>query len=136
MNITSQVCSLEQAKKLKQLGVTQNSFLYWHLGKVSGTWLLINEIHSLISNEDYSAFTVGELGVMLPYGQFLSGYMIHDDWGCGWYPIKEELWDHSNQKCEHSVHADTEAQARAALLIYLIENKHAVGVNERLIYSK
>ena len=68
MKLQDQVCTLEQAKKLKKLGVEQKS-LFAHInGKHSSANILLPEnIHSMdLEEERFSAFTVAELGVMLP----------------------------------------------------------------------
>jgi hypothetical protein len=72
MKIEKQVCSLEQAKKLKELGVKQEISLYafnqWNykvMGDTSsGVWQLENKHQS---DSFYSAFTVAELGDLLGY---------------------------------------------------------------------
>lgn len=69
MNIEKQVCTVEQAIKLKELGVDQSVSLgYWFFGD-TGT----NQDHFIVRNKPSdgqdslcaSAYTVGELGVML-----------------------------------------------------------------------
>lgn len=72
MKIEKQVCSLEQAKKLNELGVKQEISLYafnqWNykvMGDTSsGVWQLENKHQS---DSFYSAFTVAELGDLLGY---------------------------------------------------------------------
>src|SRR5882757_3231220 len=82
MNLESQVCSLELAKRLKELEVKQESLFYWADGSVvisiNMDLLLTNEkVRSLFAvNNDYpdediynlySAFTCAELGEILPW---------------------------------------------------------------------
>ena len=128
MKLEQQVVSLELAKKLKELGVKQESVFVWRKlptrpePEVDTNFGLdsIGERGMLCS-----AFTVAELGEMLPktvvdekgkrhpknyrganaYGQHIVSY--HEDFS----PPLE------------TVFADTEADARAKMLIYLIENK-------------
>ena len=71
MKIEDQVCSLELAKKLKKLGVKQESLFYWvkhWKGRYEGH---VNELFYGKDEDDnvnphISAFTVAELGEMLP----------------------------------------------------------------------
>ncbi len=73
---TKYVCSLELAKRLKELGVKQESDFYWierhgkrRQHKLTGTFFLI-KMRDLDFRKSmrsyYSAFHVGELGDMLP----------------------------------------------------------------------
>lgn len=70
MNIESHIVSLELAKKLKELGVEQESLWKWciHSNGVVGCYAgLTQKIQSLSKvKEDYSAFTVTELMERLP----------------------------------------------------------------------
>jgi hypothetical protein len=128
LKLEDQVCSLELAKRLKGLGVNQDSWFYWCITAPiltsSGTdyapqW---RELHLLDKYtrkkfdyiDSYSAFTVAELGEMLPAANPSS--RAKDE--TGWYmnvinPL--EKW-HEMFPC------NTEADARAKMLIYLIEN--------------
>lgn len=69
MKIEDQVCSLELAKKLRELGVTQNSLWYWV--KYGDEYIVISDEKLIIhggtpaNNNVFSAFTVAELGEML-----------------------------------------------------------------------
>src|ERR1044071_3781768 len=69
MKIEDQVCTLEQAKRLKELGVVQESEFYWM------KWITVLEdgtehewkvVFNKAWGEYYSAYTVAESGVMLP----------------------------------------------------------------------
>ena len=123
MTQEQQVCSLELAKKLKELGVKQESLFYWiKFGDIF-------EIHQTFSNlfnkglEQYSAFTVAELGEMLPkttkyFRSQVTGDVME---GRGSWPYYAELWRPEGKTITEN--ADTEADARAKMLVYLIENK-------------
>ena len=144
MKLENRVCSLESGKKLKELGIKQDSYLYW-VGWYGYSTETINMTFSVKSNSeikqierDYhiekicSAFTVAELGEMLPRGfysikyvgapeyikdknnkiQWTGGYLNHH-WMCG------KIYETN----EYEQSANTEADARAKMLIYLIENK-------------
>lgn len=61
----------------------------------------------------FSAFTVAELGDLLPYvamGGYLMTFKGDSDWACA-YGVS------------YTVRSTTEADARAKMLIYLIENQ-------------
>lgn len=68
MKLEEQVCSLELAKKLKELGIKQNKSHYCWNKQQYGSYLLGNNpnYNSNIIDECVSAFTVAELGEILP----------------------------------------------------------------------
>jgi hypothetical protein len=68
MNIQDQVCSLELAKRLKELGVKQNSYFVWFklIDKDSFDLAEKWQIDDAERFEEISAFTACELGEMLP----------------------------------------------------------------------
>lgn len=63
MKLEDQVVSLELAKRLKELEVMQESLFFW-----CDNWVHSQDsvYHSPTSSETFSAFTVAELGEMLP----------------------------------------------------------------------
>lgn len=73
MKLKDQVCSLELAIKLKELGFKQDSLFWWiddYKGDRKNCELIYNENKKKKSEViDFvcSAFTVAELGVILPY---------------------------------------------------------------------
>lgn len=122
MQLEKQVVSLELAKKLKELGVKQES-LFWWLYDEDGDYVdyLYGEtLPARGLKEPFlrcSAYTVAELGELLPPG-FISGqveesegYVCFDENNCN------VLKDGFVGKYE-----DTEADARAKMLIYLLSN--------------
>jgi hypothetical protein len=122
MKLEQQVCSLELAQKLKKLGVKQESLYYWSDHTIPATlWNegAINKMADDFSLLD-SAFTVAELGLLLPYGSksfvgSTSGEKCN--WTTEWHGANKD-WAEGNMKF-----ADTEADARAKMLCYLLENK-------------
>ena len=111
MKLENQVCSLELAKKLKELGVKQESYFYWQEFEGQVALRSAYRGNELPRDDRYSAFTVAELGEMLP--------MIYT-------PVKDingfkEKWLWVNNKAEKHWE-NTEADARAKILIYLLEN--------------
>lgn len=157
MKLEEQVCSLELAKKLKELGVKQESLWYWvNYISVCGyegerVWLTNKEKwhigNNLPSEYDFvvseiteeagwcnymaiektnlqktykacSAFTVAELGELLPeesYKQCYVTFKAEDGWKA--WELENGLYD---EGC--FIFAKTEADARAKMLIYLIES--------------
>jgi hypothetical protein len=123
MKLEQQVCSLELAKRLKELGIKQQSALYWVICKDKESELSQLEYTGQKSwldgmFERASAFTVAELGEMLPAAQLR---MIHRSpvGDCWTLPIHAEA--HASSR--GTDHVETEADARAKMLIYLFENK-------------
>lgn len=123
MTLENQVTSLELSKKLKDLGVKQESYFFWYGGKVLRENQLTQELRR--SAPPVSAFTVAELGEMLPW--YLSTtdefYLSCDrpndtDWGVEY--SRDDKGD--EYKLLHMEIANTEADARAKMLICLIEN--------------
>lgn len=120
MMIERQVCNLELSKRIEELGVKQESYFYWC--KIIGTdkWEINkfsedgeDQIKSWLTDEiALSAFTVSELGEILPIG--IECYKREKDDYVVTYSISNYNYKQINDK--------NEADARAKMLIYLIEN--------------
>lgn len=108
MKLERQVVSLELAQKLKKFGVKQESLFGWYGYSVLPTNDEL-EVASADNGIGISAFTVAELGEILP--QRVSSYR-YERWTCTMTNPSEMI----------TYTADTEADARAKMLIYLIEN--------------
>jgi hypothetical protein len=113
MELSNQVCSLELSKQLKNLGFEQES-LFWHIVGLDGTSDIRQSkpLNHILTT--YSAYTVAELGEFFENGV--------------WLPVKDEkrwLWVASNSKTKKGLrqYENTEADARAKMLIYLKENR-------------
>jgi hypothetical protein len=135
MKLERQLCPLEHARRLKELGVAQQSLCYY-----SDKGIEIN-IHpdfrmqgseqagiSIKENPDSrscAAFSVAELGTALPPA--LEGITLTME--------KGEEMDYVSYPGIKTTFGNTEAQARANMLIWLIENKYTTvrEVNERLM---
>lgn len=114
MKIEDQVCSVELAKRLKELGVKQESAFYWDIIDKNCVFSGYGNVKENNLRNWCSAFTVAELGEMLP-SQYLSCFRDETGWfGYNISPTKE--W-------KEMYPCTTEANARAKMLIYLIENK-------------
>jgi hypothetical protein len=133
MLLQQQVCTLEQAKKLKELGIQQMSVNSWvHKGPYNCGDEYNEAAPAFLTDGcsqqldfpyifDACAFSVAELGVLLPHNPSTS---------------ENYSWYHRNNWRGHSVGYNalglpsieqewfkTEAEARAGMLISLLENK-------------
>jgi len=139
MELSKQVTSLELSRRLKELGFEQES-LFYHSANVGG--MLSKEqflAHDPFNQEKlqddgfreavdktYSAYTVAELGEMLPERIKIN----HEEKSFSIFREKiNETWDvaystNTDDDCGLWQQANTEANARAKMLIYLKENKY------------
>lgn len=146
MKLEKQVVSLNIAKRLKELGVKQESLFFHAQLKITGEWQIVDwqdmgmdsdpNIKSRVWKNYTPAFTVAELGEMLPNRVNLplkNGKPRASDNVLKAYFGKNVK---KNQQCVPQViyaktegneylheHAETEADARGKMLIYLLENK-------------
>jgi len=132
MNIEDQIVSLELAKKLKEIGVKQESLFYWHKYRYK-SWYSntlrdcylvvrsadeIEKSHEGVVRKIASAFTVAELGEILTniHGRWSSGTLNEPDtddrYICEWY---------DRYGVEYWTCGKTEAEARAKAIIWLKE---------------
>ena len=121
MKLEDQVTSLELSKILKELGIKQESlFCYQPVqNENDSVWTRnfnLNEFCNPSKDERIAAFTVAELGEMLPD----NCYTQKD---CGNLPIEWYCHRMIDKDQEDIWNAETEADARAKMLIYLLENK-------------
>jgi len=136
MKLNKQVCSLEFAKRLKSLNVKQDSLFYWfNMGggfflqyfdklaeyadenEMEGTkkdWAK-NYMKKYGDDNNFSAFTVAELGELLPAGYLTKKVSSGREWKC-YYS------DHAGNKLQEATTCENEADCRAKMLEYLIEN--------------
>lgn len=132
MELSKQVVSLELSKKLKELGVKQES-LYWWSEHTTPAMLWNESALSDVSVKDYpgySAFTTAELGELLPpyidvgdesLGQVIEIRTFTSDHSKGKWDVWYEGVDANNNPCDWWYQtAETEADARAKMLIYLL----------------
>ena len=134
MELTEQMPTLELCKKLKALGYPQEGLFYW-TGKAdfpeghalegdNGTRRIVYQPDKLPS-KGFVAPTVAELGEWLPrvikgissvFGEFYLRIERNRGWKVGYVS--------KNGKATRFVSADTEANARAKCLIWLVENNY------------
>ena len=114
MNLEKQVCTKEQSQKLYNLGIRGES-LFYH---TQSDWGIMPK-KSIDFKNGYvlNAFTTAELGEMLPeYYESHSGPM-YENWYCG--PVECGDGDFFAMEA-------TEAQAKATMLINLLETENAI----------
>lgn len=131
MKIEEQVVSLELAEKLKELGVEQESEWYWnrdieflyHVRLERSAWMTWNETAFI------PAYTVAELGEMLPMSigepsaigteqpySLMTVWNDTEGWSCAYCPSG------GGNVAYYLQLANTETDARAQMLIHLLEN--------------
>jgi hypothetical protein len=143
MNLENQVCSLDLANRLKELGVKQESLFWWIAPEDNEKWppMLVfktglgayyengaglNDYTFDVAPLRVSAFTVAELGEMLPkIIQEIDWWSVktvskdeYKRWLCALFDTDAGGHDWKDP----SFYANTEADARAKMLIYLLEN--------------
>jgi len=139
MKLEDQLCTLEQAKRLRELGITSEGyFLLNDKGEAFESWMLEGT-----EDRFYSTFTVAELGVMLPgiinkckLTQWPISGATEETISYGMQyrfrgndPVNYGVFPSS------TIFGDTEAIVRANLLIAILEEKvlTAEECNKRLI---
>jgi hypothetical protein len=160
MKLETQVASFEQSKKLKELGVVQDANFFWgkDLTKSTTKMMLYSKNDILLNmalidkyivpklnlniwlkeKNLFAAFTVAELGIMLPeyYPSWRFTFKKAKKW-LSTVIIKDKVKDGKTVTTanEFDRYADTEAQARAIILIDLLKNEviNVKDVNNRLI---
>lgn len=151
MKLENQFCTAEQGKRISEIvpdcaalfthvRYDDNPFIVIPTGYYDGTAPEYKPYDSMGTiHEEYPAFGVAELGAMLPeilsingnkywidYDKYNSNYLIrYAD-----MPISREYEEDTLHRVSHP----TEAKARAAMLIYLLENNLTTPteVNTRL----
>ena len=129
--LNQQLVSLELAQKMKEFGFKQESFFVWLHSKVDNKATILENLNMDLDTENFkyfSAYTVAELGEMLPDN-------IKANSNSYW--LKTAKTKLSTDQTYHVVYyednhpidgevisftADTEADARGKMLIYLVEN--------------
>jgi hypothetical protein len=146
MELSKQVCTLEQAKRLKELGVDQKGYFMWQ-ETCDVDEYMPQETVARFDEEAFqnigiaAAFTVAELGEMIPDSLLIDGY-----YRCHFHEYKQGrnkqpaiytcTFGKSEDKEVPDFDSTNEAESRAALLIYLLENKLATPHNIESIEPK
>lgn len=130
MELKNQVTNLELSKKLKELGVKQESLFWWNKfenDQADPIWDISRsakeEVFGIDVKENVSAFTVAELGVLLPRVILVEQKVYNYQ---QLFAINEayyiQYYDFDRRIGHYHVRDYSEANARAKMLIYLLEN--------------
>ena len=126
--IAKQVCSPAVAQQLKEVAVPQDSLWYW-VASSRGTYPLLFTAEEVVEMPLFhrvavSAFTVGELGELLPSSIEQTDEVLRfrcekssRSFTVAYVLARGEKQTRIERK------APNEAEARAQMLLYLIENK-------------
>lgn len=131
MTLEQQVTSLELSKRLHSLGAAQNSLFYWRESNQADANASIvgPDAVDIPDASFYSAFTVAELGMMLPYC-FASERRASGRWECGQrYRLEVEGSAPRPDFADVSevFFGDTEVEVRAKMLILVLETPPPAG---------
>ena len=109
MSLEDQVCRLELAKRLKELGVKQECIFFWDK---DGNLMEPTDPYKN-PHIDFAAFTVAELGDILPSENLITRKRFNQKWN---------VWKILASEKEKSVEFEENnlADAMAKMLIYLI----------------
>jgi len=121
MKLEQQVTSLELSKRMKELGLKIDKPLFYYarygvtgIVPVYRNQLILDDVNL---NDCIPAYTVAELGEMLPKGCATFNSEYQNTWKCS---LSAEFV--KNVRDYQDLDADNEADARAKMLIYLKEN--------------
>jgi hypothetical protein len=141
MTLEHQVTSLELSKRLKELGVKQESLFLWVKACGSGEWSLksdeaFDHMASLAADDEVAAYTVAELGEMLPRELPKASYATHlqqkwitkqghtcDCEHCDKQSVKQVVEVIYYNGGFEGWQGDTEVEARANCLVFMLEQK-------------
>jgi hypothetical protein len=124
MTIENHVTSLKLSKRLHELGVRQKSLFCWITNQRTNKWTVVyGSNHSF--DLAYPAYLASELGEMLP--QIINIKGISHKWLSAKYDRDEmTVWEATLKTYQQEnlkfFPADNEANARAKMMIYLLEN--------------
>jgi hypothetical protein len=125
VELHEQLASPELSNKLHQLGVTRPS-VFWRdwTGSKSEELEWAENFEPLLCEDNVNCYSVAELGEMLPR------YIVKDGLSLELIIIRSSVWrlNYGDPSCKGSIvftagNDDSEADARAKMLIYLIENR-------------
>jgi hypothetical protein len=130
MKMKDQVCTVEQGKKLKELGVAVESEFIWSINyRVEFVWYINYDLEYYLERNGserkfhpwYPAYTLAELSAM----------HIYDDNDRRYFEIEYDKRSGDYHLCENDFGDfidlgiySTETHAYAAAMIWMIENKH------------
>ncbi len=135
MKLEQQLTSLQPSQRLKELGFKQESLYMYYKYTTDDVSFGIKEEYKIAlgkphkNTSEISAYTVAELGEMLPYEiEYKNQYWY---WSTGKSGPNTDTYSyllenaHIHKPVEYLLIGteNTEADARAKMLIYLVENK-------------
>lgn len=146
MELKDQVCTLEQAKRLKELGVSAHSIWWWKQDRTPTNsnmtyygvaqeympWDIFLGQRSKISGSDvcfeYPAYTASELGEMLPCESGIIGWEVYyndhiGEWNCVIRDLVKWKGGNIPPPIAYESEGDTMVEAMADALIHCLENK-------------
>jgi hypothetical protein len=131
MKLDEQVTSLELSKRLHALGAPQTSVFYWVENKRGDANPLIvgPDAVDIPDANFYSAFTVAELGAIMPYS-FVSERRASGRWECGQryrLEVDGSAPRHRFADVTEVFFGDTEVEVRAKMLIFVLESSPITG---------
>jgi hypothetical protein len=145
MKLENQVTSLELSKKLKELGVKQEGLFRYCGGHTmyhdndEGQFEVCENTDLLSDDDDYcdtaelvceftiSAFTVAELGDLFPDGMKMA---VKTTKGLGGWHCELYSYEDMPYRRLHLITEPKEVDARAKMLIYLLEPKEFIVLEE------
>jgi len=128
MPLENQVISLDLAKELaevmKEKCITPPKSYFWHNWKAyhwEHRWEITHRIDQL-EPKHYPAYTVAELGEMLPSHAY--SIKEKEKWVCRWWgeTTEEQILRENRATIGRNEEAETETDARCKMLIYLLKN--------------
>ena len=147
MKLDSQGCAIEYAKKIKELGIKQDSLFFWTYNLTSDEpyIIMLGGFNEKYHNEKISAFTIAELCKLLPI-EFTKNEIVEfngkkhsvlmryhlkisrppvapDHWFCWYVGYAFDEYELQIAETSFSEIDKNMANACAKMLIYLIENK-------------
>lgn len=132
MKVQEQVCSVDLSRRLKELGVKRNSIFCWHererVGKSKHFTIYYSGMNNPVDGSDLPAFTVAELGEILKVVNLVNGLKCYYTFWTGeeWAAWESEYGIYIDG---NDIVANTEADARAMMIIHLIEQKQIKVTN-------
>lgn len=133
MRLEDQVCTLEQGKTLKRLGINNIGLFEWYYHDRHKEWqpLVQGQLLPKSSKGRFPCLTTAELGEVLPSESGLICWDVsyndhHGVWNCRIYDLVK--WFEADQKTPmppiaYESESDTMAEAMTDALIHCLENK-------------
>lgn len=121
MKVEDQVTSLELSKRLKELGIKQDSLFYWiNPNLENGLSDYLVSFGKRGNKNDLSAFTVAEVGILLPDEILLDGNILYKNYFCG-NSLYSIAYSHPSGRIGIEEFGNNEVEVRSKMLIYLIK---------------